>query len=445
MSEIRTEGPSPVGEAARRMARRQALTAGLLFVGYSGYYACRSNFSVSMPRIAGELVAKGESADAAGAKVRLGRVVSFGTLAYAAGKFLGGGPSDALGGRRTFLLGMAGAILCTLAFALGDGLPVFTAAWVGNRFIQSIGWLGVVKLASRWFPYTANGRVMAFLSLSFLFGDAAARAFMGRLFAAGLGWRGVFFAVAALLGALLVANAWLLKEDPGRVGLPEPPADPGTVFAGREGEVSPGFAARVLPLLRDPGFLLVCLLSLGLTLLRETFNTWTPTYFVEGVGLSQASAADRSALFPLFGGVSVVLTGLLGDKFGRVGRAALICGGLTLAGGALVALGSGEFRGSPAWPVGLVAAAGFLLMGPYTFLAGAIALDLGGKRGSATASGWIDGVGYVGGFLAGQGFARLANRFGWQGAFTALAFVAWATALVALVFLFQQRAAARAA
>jgi len=42
--------------------------------------------------------------------------------------------------------------------------------------------------------------------------------------------------------------------------------------------------------LRSPAFWIVCGLSLGCTLLRETFNTWTPTYFTEVVGLSKMVA-----------------------------------------------------------------------------------------------------------------------------------------------------------
>jgi OPA family glycerol-3-phosphate transporter-like MFS transporter len=61
---------------------------------------------------------------------------------------------------------------------------------------------------------------------------------------------------------------------------------------------------------------MVCLLSLGTTLLRETFNLWTPTYFAEYVGLSNAEAASRSALFPLFGGVSVLVAGFLATGWG---------------------------------------------------------------------------------------------------------------------------------
>jgi sugar phosphate permease len=90
-----------------RLRRWQALTVTLLVIGYAGYYLCRSNFSVALPLIIDDLVARGW--DANGAKVGLGALASLGVLAHAIGKFPSGGLADLLGGRRAFLLGTAGA------------------------------------------------------------------------------------------------------------------------------------------------------------------------------------------------------------------------------------------------------------------------------------------------------------------------------------------------
>ena len=122
-------------------------------------------------------------------------------------------------------------------------------------------------------------------------------------------------------------------------------------------------------LARSPAFWIVCLLSLGLTLLRETFNNWTPTYLVEGVGLSNGAAAEMSGLFPFFGGVSVILSGFLGDRFGRRGRATVILGGILLCGAALAVLGSTSFAGRSREALVLVAA-GWVLADRAVFLPG---------------------------------------------------------------------------
>ena len=220
------------GATDPRLARRKALTLGLLVLGYSGFYLCRSNFSVSMSGIIADLGKAG--VDPRSARLGLGWITTFGTLAYALGKLPGGGLVDFLGGRRIYLAGMGGAILFTLVFAMGGSIPVFTMAWVGNRLVQAIGWPGMVKIVSRWFPFSSYGTAMGVVSLSYLWGDSAGRYGMGLLLRQGVGWRGVFLIAAAILGVLFLVNLVLLRESPGELGLEEPETSPSNVF-GRGG------------------------------------------------------------------------------------------------------------------------------------------------------------------------------------------------------------------
>lgn len=427
-----------------RLLGWQTVVVVLLVLGYSGYYLCRSNLSVAMPYIIGDMVREGYEPDYA--KVALGTIASVGVFFYAVGKFVSGGVTDFLGGRLTFLGGMLGSVIFTTLFALFGTVPFFTLTWIGNRVVQSLGWVGMVKVSARWFSYSSYGTVMGIISLSYLFGDAAARAFMGWLFALGVDWRGVFVIGATILLGLFALTFFLLKESPRDIGEPEPPSNPGNVFADVGDDARPeGMRELLLPLLRNRDFLFVCLLSLGFTLLRETFNTWTPTYFTETLGLNGADAATSSALFPLLGGVSVLLAGFASDRLGRGGRALLLFLGLLLSAVGLLALAWGDLGGSPALPVAIVAAIAFVMIGPYSYLGGAMALDFGGKKGSATACGIIDGVGYLGGILAGDSVARLSVAFGWEGAFGVLASVAVLSSIPALLMLLDEygRAPAR--
>ncbi len=433
--------PAATAPARSRIARRRALTLGLLAISYAGYYLCRSNLPALRGGIEYDLVEGGLSPEAA--RIGIGRILSVGTLAYAAGKFVGGGAADLFGGRRGLLLGMAGAVAFTLMFAGVSSLNLFILAWTGNRFLQAFGWPGLVKIASRWVPASSYGSAMGALSLSYLFGDGVARALIGLLSLAGLDWRGIFVAAAATVAALFVVDLFLLAESPTATDDgPEPLPAPGNLY-GESGDDprAPGLVALLGPLLSSPTFGVVCLLSLGLTILREAFNNWTPTYFAEGVGLGEGAAALTSAIFPMAGGISVLLFGALSDRLGSGGRAwALAIGpgaaGLALAG--LAMLGDGGRAGWIAATV-LVGAAGFLLIGPYSLLAGAIALDLGGKRGSGSASGLIDGVGYLGGVLSGEGLARLVLAGGWPFTFATLAAIAWASGALAMAWCFGQR------
>jgi sugar phosphate permease len=434
----------------RRFTAWHAGTAFLLALGYSGYYFCRSDLSVVLPDLIHDLARHGMTPNAA--QIRLGFMASVGTVAYAFGKFFSGALADTSGGRRSFLGGMAGSILFTIIFAMSGGFPLFTLAWIGNRLFQSQGWAGLVRVSSRWFSYSTYGSVMAVVSLSFLFGDAGCRWMMSRLMANGVGWRGVFFFASGALAVLMIVNLLLLREAPEERGLPAPEVNPRNVYAGEESgeEESAGDGERVdigaagigsilRPLLTSFPFWMVCVLAFGTTMLRETFNLWTPTYFVQFVRLSSSVAASRSALFPLCGGISVLLGGFLSDKLGPNGRNVLVVAGMTGCTVCLVLMGRIPEHAGEWAPTILVALAGFMLLGPYSYLAGAMSLDFGGRRGSATAAGIIDGFGYLAGWLSGDTVARIEVAFGWSRAFLCLAGVSLFTALVALVLTVYQR------
>jgi OPA family glycerol-3-phosphate transporter-like MFS transporter len=420
------------------MRKWQVFTVALMVTGYAGYYLCRSDLAVAMPSIIAEMGTRGISPDVA--KIRLGTMASWGVLAYAIGKFPSGWLADFLGGRRNFLFGMLGSIVFTVLFGLAGGIPIFTLAWMSNRMVQSLGWSGMVKITSRWFSYSTYGTVMGIISLSYLFGDAASREFMSLLIKAGLGWRGIFFTAAGTLGVLLSINLIFLKETPERMGFAEPPANPANLFQTAGDKPKPESLRSLLGTYGRSGvFWLVCLLSCGITILRETFNLWTPTYFTQAVGLTVADAAQNSALFPLFGGISVLLAGFLSDRLGKSGRAAIILYGMLLTCGVLLVLALANFGASKFVPVALVTLVAFVMMAPYSYLAGAISLDFGGKQGSATASGLIDGAGYLGGVLAGNSVARISVLWGWKGAFASLAAVAALSSLAAAFYLNHQR------
>ncbi|TLY68385.1 MAG: MFS transporter, partial [Gammaproteobacteria bacterium] len=146
--------------------------------------------------------------------------------------------------------------------------------------------------------------------------------------------------------------------------------------------------ALLLPLLRSRAFILVCALSFACTIIRETFNTWTPMYLRDHLGYSVSESAGVSAIFPGVGVASVLLAGWLSDRLGLNGRALLMFLGLGATAAALVVLMSVR-PGASTSPlaVTLIGVVAFCLLGPYSYLGGAFALDFGGKQASAASSG----------------------------------------------------------
>jgi sugar phosphate permease len=418
------------------LRRRQIAIVSLLFVGYASLYFCRADLSVATPLLVDEMKARGMSQP--DALLRIGTIASLGTLGYAVGKLFLGGLGDFWGGRINFLIGLAGATVFTVLFAATGRIPVFTLAWLGNRLTQSLSWAGLIKVSSQWFNFSSYGTVIGILSVSFLVGDAAARQLMGMLIHQGFGWRALFYFAAGVAAACLLVNFLFLRESRAGFGFEEARTNPLNLFAQSESRPA-SVAALLRPLFRSPAFQLVCLLSFTCTIVRETFNNWTPEYLHAYLNYSAADAGGMSAIFPAVGAVSVLVTGWLSDRLGVNGRALLMFVGLSTATVALLALMSvPSVAGRSLMPLLAIGAVAFCLLGPYSYLGGAFALDFGGKQGSAVASGMIDGIGYLGGILAGTSVTQVSNSYGWQGVFVALAGVT-ALAAIAAGFLYALR------
>lgn len=411
--------------AESRLRRWQGITIATLLVGYTGYYICRSNFSVSVPL----LEAEGYS------KTSLGWISTLGVWLYALGKITNGILADYLGGRLLFILGMVASAACTAAFGLSSSLTVFGLLWCINRYVQSMGWVALVKVSSRWFPVGFHATIMGILSTSYLAGDALARLYLGSLIELGSGWRGVFFAASATLGGIAFVSLFTLRSSPQSIGEREPLANPGNVYGekGNEPEAH-SFVELLMPLLRNPIFWLVCAMNIGLTLIRESFNFWGSTFLKEGVGMSTGQAAIKSLAFPLTGAVASVLGGLLCDRLkGRYGWVIVPC--LVLLVGVFLLMTTQSVQGMEFLAIALICAVAFFTLMPYTLFSGVMALDLGAKKGSSTASGIIDSVGYFGGSLSGVGVGAIAQHYGWTAVMKSFVGVTAMTLGIALVYL----------
>jgi OPA family glycerol-3-phosphate transporter-like MFS transporter len=437
---VESEQAVPAAGLAGALRWRQTVVIALLFGGYGSLYFCRADLAVATPLLVDALGRQGLGHDEA--IIRIGGIASLGVLAYGFGKFFLAGLGDLWGGRVSFLIGILGATVFTLMFASGASLPIFSMAWIGNRLTQSLSWAGLIKVSSKWFDFSSYGMIIGILSLSYLVGDAVARQGMGLLIDLGFGWQVLFYFAAATTGLFLLLNFLLLRESRVDAGFAEANPNPLNLF--KDSQARPqSLRELLLPLVRSRAFLLVCLLSLGCTIIREAFNLWIPVYLRDYVGYTTSNAARMSAVFPAVGAVSVLTTGWLSDRLGINGRSLIMLVGLGACTAALLVLTSLPASASasllPPLAIGVIA---FCLLGPYSFLGGAFALDFGGKRAGAMSSGIIDGVGYLGAGAAGDTVARVSVSYGWQGVFMALAGVAALAAFAAGWLYFAGRRAA---
>ncbi|APR84060.1 Hexose phosphate uptake regulatory protein UhpC [Minicystis rosea] len=400
-------------------ASQRRSTFWTLLLGYGAYYLCRANLGVAAPLLQEDLHLD---------KVQIGAISGIATLFYALGKLTLGPFSDLLGGRRIFLLGLAGAALANTAFGFSGALTVMIVVWSFNRFVQSAGWMGLVQLVSQWYDRHQYGVVMALLSLSFQLGDVAARAFSSGILRLGGGWRSLFFAPAAVVTVFLLVAMYTIHVPTPRIGTVSEPVE----TADEGGETAARLRGIFGLLLRSRGFWMSCVLSFLLTFLRTVFLDWTVLFLVES-GTATWKATLHSAVFPITGAAGTLFAGWYSDRVSRGRRgpiAALMLGLLVVA---MMVL---AYAGASSTTLALICigASGFLLLGPYSLLGGALALDYGGKRAAATAAGISDGVGYLGGSASGLALGGVVQAYGWRTAFLVLAVCSAISFAVAAVF-----------
>ena len=388
----------------------------ILLIGYASFYLCRANVDAALP-----LLHDAYDYD----KTKLGLLSSIATAAYAVGKITMGMLGDRIGGRRLMLLAMTGSIAATLAFGVSAGFWFFVLFAAVNRFFQSGGWSGLVHVVSRWFPPGKHGAVMGALSTSYEIGNVVSLLLCGAIVKMKLSWRALFSINPAIFACVAVLLFFTLRGEPA--------------------ESTSTSSSEKLPLreaipflLKNPSFWFALVLSVLLTFVRHGFLTWTPTFLTEvarasgeGEGAVSSSIA-KSAIFPATGVVAALVIGRISDFFGPGKRTTVLSASLFFHVIAVLVLAHGHLHGTTSAMLA-IGACGIFLLGPYSLMAGAIALDVAGTRAAATAAGFIDGAGYLGASLVGVVLGGVAEKYGWSASFDVVA-LAGSTAMIVGIF-----------
>ena len=391
-------------------------------IGYIGYYLCRKNLSAAFPLME-EVFGYTNS--------QLGLIAFYSELAYAAGKFINGPLADKLGGKKIFLTGMVGAMVCNIAFSFGESLPYFIVVWCLCRYFLSMGWGALVKIIGHWYEPERNGTIMGFISLNFQFGGVIATLYAGLLVAQGVGWKGIFIDPPMVLFLIFIWSYFACKESPRDV-IPDTnfghgEGDKQAIVTKEEGEekLKAHPIKIVKGLLSLPIFRQVLIFSFFTTFLRSIFFFWTPKLLVD-LGMDSGGAILKSALFPFLGSLGTILLGWYTDNYAKGGDRArpmwIMLTGLVVS---LLSISyCVQIGGMNNLIVVLLGLSGFFLLGPYSMSSGALTLDIAGPNAAGSASGMIDFLGYIGGALAVWGAGIISDQLGWGQVFQILALCA---------------------
>jgi len=439
---------------------RRSTFAVMLF-GYVGYYICRKNLSAALPLMANTFNFSNSD---------LGLIGFWSTFAYALGKFVNGPLADKIGGRKIFLIGMLGAIVCNVLFSLGTTITYFIVIWCICNYFLSAGWGGIAKTIGAWYEPEKNGTVMGLISVNFQFGGVVSTLIAGGLVYLGCTWDKLFLYPAGLLmiifvwsvktskaspqevipGCIFGPNAGekkslISREDKGKNELKKDNADikvPNKVDTEKEQNTN-NPREIMKKLLSMPVFRQLLIFSFVTTFLRNTFFFWTPKFLVD-IGMSTSSGILKSALFPLLGCGGTILLGWYTDKYVKNGDRAramwIMLTGLVVslclvaffagnivpptAGAEAISTAGMVAASNQTLIVWLLGAAGFFLLGPYSMSSGALTLDIAGSEGAGSCTGLIDCIGYIGAAVAAWGTGKLSDILGWSQVFWILAIIA---------------------
>jgi sugar phosphate permease len=308
--------------------------------------------------------------------------------------------------------------------AFTGSAPEWMALQFVNGVAQATGWSGLVKIMTNWFQREKRGVVMAWWSSNYVMGAFYATTFA--TFAAtgppaeSFGWRAGLVLPALLLLAGTALFVALVRDEP----IEDPRYRP-----------IPHVKAKGLPwaeVAADPAVLTLASAYFFVKLTRYSFLFWLPLYMVQRLGYSAGEAGYSSSLYELAGFAGVLLAGYASDRlFGsrRFPVASLMMVGLAAAclmHPALAAAGRwGNLIG--------IALIGMMTFGPDTLIGGAAVQDAAKPGRTATAAGFVNGVGSTGQLLSPFLVAEISSRYGWDvlfQAFVALALIG--AALLAL-------------
>ena len=304
--------------------------------------------------------------------------------------------------------------------------------WALNGYVQSMGWSPSVKIIANWFPCRIRGRVGGLLGSSYQIGNALSWLLAGFI-AAHLGWRWIFWVPAIIL--LAAGTHWYIRgrNAPEAVGLPSlEEKEQGKEREGPFQDHHLGFRHTIGTVLSNPAIWLVAFGLFFLNVVRYGFMGWAPTYLFEVENATISVAAYTVIAIPLAGSLGAISVGWLSDRVFNQRRAPA---------SAIMLLALGFFTWlflqitGIHWVLSLAVLVmiGFLTYGPHVAMVATAPMDFGTRKAAASATGFIDGVGYIGAALTGVASGFLADRFGWNAAF--YLWIAGALAAAALMFL----------
>lgn len=393
--------------------RSQLLILCTLWLAYASFYLGRLNISVALPGLRSEYNWTAAQA---------GAVASAFYWSYLAGLLLNGQLAERLSARISLPIALGVSAAINVLLATQNSVLTVKILWAANGYVQAFAWPLVIKTLALWFPARSRGRAAAAVSTSYILGGAISVGLAG-YFAGRAGWRSSFLAPAGLMILVAVGIAFVLRDQPPEdLGLTDSKDPRGTMG------VSKSIRQTLWQTIRTPRLRLLALSLLFLNLVRYGFLLWAPSFLFEVTHVSITKAAFSSLVFPLAGCAGVVGCGWLSDRMlaGRRAPIAFVC--LVSAGLLTLAYRGSVLSGNGSLGLIVLGVIGAGIFGAHMLIVGVAPMDFAFGKTVASATGFVDSIGYVGVAANTVLTGVLVDVVGWNAVFNSWTLAAFVSA-----------------
>lgn len=389
-------------------------------LAYASLYFGRYNLTVAKSALGDEVMSKAD----------FGWIFAVGAWVYALSFLVNGPLTDKIGGRRTMLIGVLGALVMNFLMgmvlygnaALGWELPIvstFVFLYALNMYFQSFGAVAIVTVKAPWFHIRERGNfstifgIIISLGIYFAFdwGFAVVQATRANVageiswvassvrWIFGTGGAGVnenwwiFFVPAVMMGVFWLCMLLWLKDTPSQAGFEDFDTGEGRLSAGGGREPIKTVFAKIIT---HPVLMVVCMIEFCSGILRNGIMQWYPIMAKE-VGFYKTFYITKNwgLVLLLCGVVGATLTGWASDRFFQSRRAPM-AGILYVIMGVACAV-MAVTLGSGLWiPAIMTLALSMSVIGVHGILSGTATADFAGTRNTGAAVGIVDGMVYLG-------------------------------------------------
>ena len=393
--------------------QRRGLNWAVVGLMYTSYYLCRYNFSYANKAISDEF---------GFTKSDMSTILSLNFIAYGCGQIINGLLTDLIGGKRAMLIGATGTVTMNILFGAASfwgQLSLFALLWSLNGYSQAFGSPGFIKINSSWFSEKQRGTFAGIFGFMINLGRLAANKLLPSLLAGFtfLGmwnvppqhWRWLFWIPAVVAAIMAVILALTVKDTPEEAGYKN-------LFPGEADHADAGIKAEIgtvfKQIVSNHVVWIIAIAYACTGAVRQSIDQWFPRYLQEAHHLKMEGSMFQwtGFMIPFVASSGSLLAGWISDRFFQSRRAPVAAGIYCLE--VVVILLAAQAQSTLAIVISLVAIA-FTANSTHALLGPAAAMDIGGRKMAAFASGCIDSFQYFGAALAIKGLGYVLDVWGW--------------------------------